>query len=87
MNINSGNLWFNNDPKMNLLQKVQNAAADFKKKFGYAAEYCLVNVNDAQDQNLEEIEKKCNLIVQPYKYVPHHIFWVGCEQTLVSGEA
>lgn len=87
MNMNTGYLWFNNDPKKTMLEKVQNAAADFKKKFDHDAEYCLVNISDAQGQNLEEIAKTCNMIVQTYKYTQPNNFWVGYEEMLVSGEA
>ena len=87
MDMNTGFLWFNNDPKMTLLQKVQAAVADFQKKFGRDPEYCLVNVSDTQDSNLEEIAKICKIIVQSYKFVLPHNFWVGYEEMAVRDEA
>lgn len=79
MNTNTGILWFNNDKKLSLTEKVQGAAAEVKRKYGHEAEFCLVNPGDAADSNLEEIGKECNLIVQARAYVLPFCFWCGFE--------
>jgi hypothetical protein len=79
MDMNTGFLFFDNDPKKTLQQKVQSAQSDFSQKFVHKAEYCLVNTGDALGVNLEEIGKACGLIVQAYKFVMPHNLWVGFE--------
>ena len=79
MDMNTGYLFFNNDPKLSMTQKIQAAQAEFAQKFGRKPEYCLVNYGDAESENLEEISKTCKIIVQAYKFVMPRNFWVGYE--------
>lgn len=68
-----------NDGKYSLLQKVQEAVAAFNKKYGRNPEYCLVNPTDAKDQDLNEMAKSLNVLVQAHKFVLPFHFWVGFE--------
>ena len=79
MDMNTGFLYFDNNQKLSMLQKILNAQANFEKKFNHKAEYCLVNRGDAENIDLETISKTTKLIVRTYRFVMPKNFWVGFE--------
>lgn len=71
--MNYGMLWFDNDPKTDLPQKVQRAAAYYRKKYGQAPNVCMVNPNMVKGEKpkSEEVEIKASDAI-----LPHHL-WIG----------
>lgn len=68
-------LWFD-DSKDTLSVKIQRAAAYYQKKYGHAAELCLVHPSALKDQKIDELT---GITVRPYRSVlPGHL-WIGVE--------
>jgi hypothetical protein len=72
-NVNYGMLWFDNDPKTDLPQKVNRAAAYYRRKYGQSPNLCFVNPEMATTKkgNAGEVEIKTSPTI-----LPHHI-WIG----------
>jgi hypothetical protein len=74
--MNGGMLWFDSDPKTSLVEKIVKAFIYYQKKYGRAAELCLVNPSALNDQKLEEIQ---GLTVRPWKSVLPGHFILGVQ--------
>ena len=73
--MNTGLLWFDNS-KLSLADKVRKAAQYYKKKYGRAAEVCLVNPSMMGDEKMSEVE---GITVRAWRPVlPGHL-WIGIE--------
>jgi hypothetical protein len=75
MKMNYGMLWFDNDPKTDLTQKVNRAAAYYLKKYGENPDICFVNPEMMSEKKIEggEVIIKTNPAI-----LPHHL-WIGKE--------
>lgn len=79
--MNSGMLWFDNDPKTELMIKVQRAAAYYQSKYGRTPTLCFVHPSmlaaviqtDVGNKaiKLGQVEIRSNKAV-----LPNH-FWIG----------
>lgn len=84
-----GLLWFDNDPKTSLTQKIQAALVAYKQKsesrnqrgdYGLpTAELCLINPKNAEGLDLENVSKDCGLVVRAFRGVMSNHFWIGAE--------
>lgn len=74
----TGMMWFDNDPKSPLADKVTQAAEYYRKKYGNAPDLCLVN-----PKSLSETEMHAGkILIRPLRAVlPGHI-WIGVEEKL-----
>jgi len=73
--MNTGMLWFDNDPKTALNAKIERAAAYYQKKYGRDPNLCLINPNAL---NGEKFTLK-KMTVRSYRPVlPGHL-WIGVE--------
>jgi hypothetical protein len=76
-----GMLWFDNDPKADVLSKVQKAAAYYSKKYGEAPNLCFVHPSMLPEPKTEagEIAVRTNKTM-----LPNH-FWIGVRsQTMLK---
>ena len=71
--MNIGMLWFFNDPKVDLPQKVSRAADYYRKKYGEAPNLCYVNPTMLEKGKADagKIEVKTNPAI-----MPNHL-WIG----------
>ena len=71
--MNYGMLWFDNDPKTELPNKVEKAAAYYRKKYGISPTLCYVNPQMISKKKLiaGDVEIKASATI-----LPHH-FWIG----------
>lgn len=71
-----GMLWFDNDPKLNLFDKVQKAAAYYQGKYRQTPNLCFVHPSMLQDVKSPAgaIMVRSNTTIRP-----HH-FWIGLQQ-------
>lgn len=71
--MNYGMLWFDNDPKTDLTDKVKRAAAYYREKYGQAPNLCLVNPGMVKEEesSSDEVEVKTSPAI-----LPHHL-WIG----------
>ena len=72
----SGMLWFDNNPKTNLPEKIDRAAAYYAEKYGKIPTLCFVNPKMVGENQPEQknIEVKTSETVLPFH------FWLGIEQ-------
>jgi len=76
--MNTGMLWYDNDPKMDLAVKIQKAADYYRKKYGKAPDLCFVHPSMLADPNQKmagKVEVRSNRSI-----LPHH-FWIGLHAT------
>jgi hypothetical protein len=75
-----GMLWFDNDPKSDVLSKVIKAAAYYRSKYGRDPNLCFVHPSMIPEvkTNAGRIAVQANSTV-----LPHH-FWIGVQQQKVS---
>ena len=71
--MNVGMLWFDNDPKTDLVSKVKQAVTYYNKKYGKTPNICFVHpsMTSKERQKAGKVEIRKNGLV-----LPHH-FWIG----------
>jgi hypothetical protein len=71
--MNTGMLWFDNDPKSELTVKIQRAADYYRNKYGETPDLCFVHPSMLGESktNAGKIEVRANRSI-----MPHH-FWLG----------
>jgi hypothetical protein len=69
-----GMLWFDNDPKTDLMSKINRAADYYQKKYGHSPTLCFVNPkmleNDKAAAGSVKVKTNGNIM-------PGHL-WIGC---------
>jgi hypothetical protein len=81
--MQTGLLWFDNDPHRETVLKIQEAARRYKEKFGVAPNTCYVNQADFGVGELKlslQGTQAASLRVIPASNVLLHHFWVGIEE-------
>ncbi|MCX6056516.1 MAG: hypothetical protein NTZ74_16705 [Chloroflexi bacterium] len=78
--MNTGMLWFDNDPKIDLNSKIMKASAYYQKKYGQAPNLCFVN----PCMTVEIPLKSCGVEVQPNQTILPNHFWLGVKQPSVT---
>ena len=70
-----GMLWFDNDPKLDVLSKVQRAAAYYQEKYGKEPNLCFVHPSMIAEMkaNSGSVAVCSNATI-----LPHH-FWIGVQ--------
>jgi hypothetical protein len=81
--MKEGLLWFDNDPRRKLVDKVGQAATRYRVKFGRRPTICYLNEADLDGQ--PDQLKGIRLQVMP-NVLPHH-FWIGVENSKVLAKA
>ncbi len=71
--MNSGMLWFDNDPKTDLTFKIKKAAEYYRQKYGSTPNLCLVNPSMLD----EKIFREDRITVRTYRAVLPGCFWIG----------
>ena len=82
--MNTGMLWFDNDPKTALTAKIERAATYYHKKYGRKPNLCLIHPNALENPatagGASENPKIGKITVRPYRPVlPGHL-WIGVEE-------
>ena len=73
--MDTGMLWFDNDPKTNLSAKIERAVDYYRHKYGRNPNLCLIHPSmlDAEQQVGNQVA------VRPYRPVLPGHFWIGIE--------
>jgi hypothetical protein len=71
-----GMLWFDNDPKSDLTNKVNRAVAYYSRKYGEEPNLCFVHPSMIQESRTESGKVT---IFSNTTILPHH-FWIGVQQ-------
>ena len=76
--MNTGMLWFDNDPKTSLTAKIERAADYYQKKYGCKPNLCLIHPTALE--HTSEKSRSTDITVRPYRPVlPGHL-WIGVER-------
>ena len=77
-----GLLWFDNDPKVSIEEKIRRAAGHYRKKYGQPANLVFANsATLAEESSLSppfevELDDSALKVVAAGHVLPHH-FWIG----------
>ena len=79
--MDTGMMWFDNDPKKPLELKVQQAAEYFRHKYGQVPDMCLVNPGSlAKNPPSDQPLRVGRVVILALRAVlPGHL-WIGVEQ-------
>jgi hypothetical protein len=81
--MQTGLLWFDNDPHREMARKIEDAARRYKERFGVAPNICYVNQAALDGGELRlalQGSRPASLRVVPVSNVLLHHFWVGIEE-------
>ncbi len=81
--MKEGLLWFDNDPKRKLVDKVDRAAKRYRARLRRKPTVCYVN---AEEFNIE-IDEINGIHLKPANHIRPHYFWIGVEQDTISAKA
>jgi len=75
--METGMLWFDNDPKTDLATKITLAVIYYEEKYGYHPDLCYINPTMLGGSML-----RChkNIEVRPTSAVANHYMWIGIHQ-------
>ena len=78
MGMDTGLLWYDDDPRLGLAEKIKKAAQRYRQKFGTSPDVCYVHPStlssNGKVQNVGKVRVSSRLSV-----LRHH-FWVGQEE-------
>jgi hypothetical protein len=73
MQMSTGMLWFDNDPKLDLPAKIKRATEYYQKKYGQKPDLCFVNPSAVSDR----APKGTGVEVQTNQMILPNHFWLG----------
>jgi len=78
--METGMLWFDNDPKKSLDLKIEQAVDYYRHKYGLSPDLCLVNPGNLLKNNSQsETTLVGRVVIRPFRSVlPGHL-WIGME--------
>jgi hypothetical protein len=84
--MNTGMMWFDNDPKKSLDVKVLQAADYYQHKYGRSPDMCMVNPGSlAKSESQAEPLLAGSIVIKPLRSVlPGHL-WIGVDEKLSVG--
>jgi hypothetical protein len=79
--MNTGMLWFDNDPRLDFMEKINRATEYYQKKYGQKPDLCFVN----PAMKFDPSPKNAGIDVQTdHMIMPDH-FWLGIKNLSVLG--
>ena len=73
--MKTGLLWFDDDPRKQLEEKVQRAATHYERKYGHAPDLCYVHPNVLGDDG--KVKKAGQVEIRTGRSVLPNHFWLG----------
>jgi len=74
--MDCGLLWFDNNPKREIEEKVQRAVAHYERKYGHTPNVCWVHPSMLQQNGGAELQAS-GVIVRPGRAILPDHFWLG----------
>jgi hypothetical protein len=74
--MNTGMLWFDNDPKIDFCVKIMRASEYYQKKYGQTPNVCFVHPS----MKMEVPSKSFGVDVQVNQMILPNHFWLGVKQ-------
>jgi len=78
--MNTGMLWFDNDPKIDIFVKIMRASEYYQKKYGQTPNVCFVHPS----MKMEVPSKSIGVDVQVNQMILPNHFWLGVKQASLS---
>jgi len=78
--MNTGMLWFDNDPQIDIRSKINRAIAYYQKKYGQTPDLCYVHPSMLPGNSIFST----GVDVQPDQMILPNHFWIGLKATGVS---
>jgi hypothetical protein len=75
--MKTGLLWFDDDPRKQLEEKVQRAATHYERKYGHAPNLCYVHPAALGDNG--KVRKVGDVEIRTGRSVLIHHFWLGLD--------
>jgi hypothetical protein len=75
--MNTGMLWFDNDPKSTLLTKIEHAVDYYQQKYGVTPNICYLHPSM---MNTDPVKSKSIDIRTNQMVLPNHL-WIGTQET------
>jgi hypothetical protein len=79
--MRTGLLWFDDDPRKDLEEKVLRAAAHYEHKYGQSPDLCFVHPNffngNGKHGKNGDVVKAGDVEIRPGNSVLQHHFWLG----------
>jgi hypothetical protein len=87
--MQTGLLWYDNDPRRELAVKVEEAAQRYREKFGSTPNTCYVNQAELNGQSaaIAVAGMPGALRVLPARNILPHHFWIGIEEGVSAARA
>jgi hypothetical protein len=80
VDMNVGMLWFDNDPRTALTDKVARAADYYRQKYGLVADVCLVHPSTLGQPHPDLIEGCAGKVsIRPNRLIQPGHLWIGTE--------
>lgn len=76
--MNFGMLWFDNDPKMDLTEKIEEASDYYRKKYGQTPNQCMVNPTMLPEGKVQSSTLK---ITASPVILPNYL-WIGFDTAI-----
>ncbi len=77
--MNIGMLWFDNDSKTPLEEKIRKAADYYRQKYGRSPNLCMVNPA-ILEKGLADSNQKGKILIRPMRSImPGHL-WIGIDE-------
>ena len=73
--MNTGMLWFDNDPKTGLSSKIERAVDYYRQKYGRDPDLCLLHPSMVDTESAANLK----ITIRPYSPVLPGHFWIGIE--------
>jgi len=79
-------LWFDNDPKASLQEKILKAVEYYRRKYDRHPEVCLISQASANENpGLQSVKfENQEIAVRVWRGTLSHHFWVGVEDVMVE---
>ncbi len=71
--MEQGMLWFDNNPKTSLVDKVKQAAEHYRHKYGRTPNLCLVNPSMVSDHQADAGK----IVIRPNRSILRGHLWIG----------
>lgn len=75
--MKTGLLWFDDDPRKELEEKVRRAATHYERKYGQPPNLCLVHRSAFNGNGKRQVISAGGVEIRPGRSVLPHHFWLG----------
>jgi len=80
-----GLLWFDNDPRRGIEEKVLRAAAHYQRKYGRMPDVCFVHPNMLNGNGRRSVLRAGEVEIRPGRAILPDYFWLGVAEERVAG--